>query len=322
MNARTSAFLCHSCGVRGNGITFLSWHKSIPETVARRLIEERYGGGRISAGVGSLEQEVKRIMNPEIIEEEKRIPPVESWLEAFYLDWENKNWCQGCSPDPENKNEHACSGCAQPPPYKQYMYDRGFNPSILNMWEIGYDQISDRITIPIRDHEGRLVGFKGRAWRENTVPKYMILGDYGNQKRYGFQPYKKSHYVFGLDRFIKEYSWREDNVSAVIVEGELNAIAMDQHGYGYHAIAIAGSEFSDKQRDLIVRNCSSAVIFLDKGRAGENGTKKVVDMLASYMGLRVILNPPGDAADLDASTVKDLIDNAQPYLSLQVEGRL
>jgi DNA primase len=316
MNARTSAFLCHSCGVRGNGITFLAWHKSIPETVARRLIEERYGGGRITASVGNLEDEVKRIMNPEIIEEEKRIPPAESWLEAFYIDWKNKHWCQGCSPD-------NCSGCAYVE-YKQYMYDRRFDPEILNKWEIGYDLISDRITIPIRDHEGKLVGFKGRAWRENTIPKYMILGDYGNQKRYGFQPYKKSRYVFGLDK-IPDFNHGGNiysDLDIIIVEGELNVIAMDQHGFK-NTVGIAGSEFSQIQCDLINEiKCYNVVLFLDNDKAGEKGTKKVIEMLSPYMPLRIVQNAPGDAADLDTTTVKELIDNAQPYLSLQVEGKL
>lgn len=314
MNSRTSAFLCHSCGARGNGITFLAWHKSIPQTVARRLLEERYGGGPKSAEVGSLEEEAKKIMNPQIIEEEKRIPPAESWLEAFHVDWRNRNWCQGCSPDPESDNETACCGCAQPSEYKQYIYDRGFDPEILNKWEIGYDQISDRITIPVRDHEGKLVGFKGRAWRENTVPKYMILGDYNNQKRYGFQPYKKSYYVFGLDKI-------KDRSDLIIVEGELNAIAMDQHGFDC-AVGIAGSEFSDTQCGLIIEHCNEIAVFLDNDKAGNKGTKKVIEMLSSYMPLRIVQSAPGDAADLDTRTIKELIDNAQPYLSLQIEGKI
>lgn len=320
MNARTSAWCCHSCGAKGNGVTFLAWHKSIPQTVARRLLEERYGGGPISAKVGSLEEEVKRIMNPEIIEEEKRIPPSESWLETFHLDWRNRNWCQGCSADPDCSNEELCCGCAHPPPYKQYMYDRGFDPEILNRWQIGYDKISDRITIPIRDHEEKLVGFKGRAWRENTIPRYMILGDYNNQRRYGFQHYKKSYYVFGLGKHIHE-TRRLGYDTVVLVEGELNVIAMDQ--YGYPSIGIAGSEFSEKQLDLIKRWCSDCILFLDNDKAGEKATKKVIEMLSPYMGnIQLVQNSSGDAADLNAKTVKELIESAQPVLSLQVEGKI
>ncbi len=309
MNSRTSAFLCHSCGIKGNAITFLAWHKSIPETVARRLIEERYGGGVISAGVGDLESMVKKIMNPEIIEEPPRTLPAESWLEEFKMDWFDDGYLLN-------------------PSYKQYMFDRGFDTVILEKWEIGYDQISDRITIPIRDHESNLVGFKGRAWRESTIPKYMILGDNRYQTRYGFQPYQKSKYVFGLD-IVQKYinslyriilnSGKCDNF--IIVEGELNVIAMDHYGY-YSTVGIAGSEFSQMQCDLIKSVATEAIIYLDNDKAGDKGTKKVIEMLAPYMPLKVVQNAPGDAADLNTSTVKDLIDNAQSYLSLQVEDKL
>lgn len=297
MNSRTSAFICHSCGIKGNGVTFLAWHKAIPQTVARRLLEERYGGGPISAKVGSLEEEVKRIMNPEIIEEEKRIPPSESWLEAFHTDWVSST-----------------HGAAH------YLFKRKFISDFLNKWQIGYDQISDRITIPIRDHEGKLAGFKGRAWRENTIPRYMILGDYRNQKRYGFQPYKKSHYIFGLGKYIHE-NRRLGYDKVVLVEGELNVIAMDQHGFP--SIGIAGSEFSEKQLELIKRWCSDCILFLDNDKAGEKGTKKVIEMLSPYMGsMQLVQNSPGDAAELDTKIVKELIENAQLVLSLQVEGKL
>lgn len=296
MNSRTSAWICHGCGHRGNAITFLAWHKSLPETVARRLLEVRYGGGSISLGVENLEDMVNKVMNPEIIKEEIRISPDESWLDKFYVEWKHERpWIS-----------LAC----------QYMLNRGFSAKILEQYQVGYDEISDRITIPIRDQGGRLVGFKGRAWRENTIPKYMILGDNRNQNRYGFQPYQKSRYVFGLNRFIKRCL-----AGAIIVEGELNVIAMDQHGYD-NCIGIAGSEFSEKQCDIIKSNCKYVTVFLDNDKAGNKGTKKVVEMLSPYMEVRIVQNAPGDAADSDTDSVRDLISSAKSSLELQVEGKL
>ena len=294
MNSRTTAFVCHSCGVRGNAITFLSWHKSLPETVARRLLEERYGGGGISAEVGSLESMVKKIMNPVVVEEEKRIPPAESWLEAFRVNW--------------------LSESDMPAEAHEYMINRGFNYQILEHFDIGYDQISDRITIPIFDQFDNLIGFKGRAYRDHTIPKYMILGDYGNQKRYGFQPYQKSKYIYNLSR---PYNNDESNI---IVEGELNAIAMTQHGFQC-TCGIAGSEFSQIQCDLIKQYCDSVILFLDSDKAGEKGTKKVIEMLSPYMPIRVVQGASGDANELDSEAVRELIHSARPALELQVEGK-
>lgn len=297
MNSRTTAFICHGCGKRGNAITFLAWHKSIPETVARRLLEERYGGGAISAGVGNLEDMVKKIMNPEVLEEEKRISPDDSWLDKFHVDWSIDNY----------------TGLGN---IMEYMFNRGFTAKTLNDWDIGFDVKSERITIPIRDHKGNLIGFKGRAWRENTIPRYMILGDNRNQNRYGFQPYQKSHYVFGLDRY-NEFIIKQ----AILVEGELNVIAMDQKGF-HETLGIAGSEFSDKQCELVRSHCESLILFLDNDKAGSKGIRKVIEMLSPYMSLMVVQNAPGDAAELDTETVKDLIHGAKSALELQVEGKL
>src|SRR6202035_4433637 len=111
----------------------------------------------------------------------------------------------------------------------------------------------------------------------------MILGDYNNQKRYGFQPYQKSKYVFGLD--ITYGNW-DDNI--VVVEGELNVIAMDQHGF--YSVGIAGSEFSQTQCDLMKECCDSIILFLDNDKAGEKGTKKVIEMLSPYMPIKVVQN--------------------------------
>jgi DNA primase len=297
MNSHTSAGLCHSCGKSWNAVTFLSWHKSIPETVARRVLEERYGGG-ISAPIDNLEDEVLRIMNKEIVVEEKRIPPAESWLETF------------------REGIHVV---IEP---QEYLTKRGFGQQIVEKWNLGYDIFSKRITIPIRDHLGNLVGFKGRSLEDNSpYPRYMILGDTRNQQHYGFQPYKKSEYVFGLDKWNDHHDIFEHNCTAILCEGELNVIAMNQHGFK-DAVGIAGSEFSDKQRQLIVEGCSSAVIYLDNDKAGEKGTKKVVEMLSPYIPLRVVQNAPGDAAELDAQTVIDLIRNAESALLLQTQGLL
>jgi 5S rRNA maturation endonuclease (ribonuclease M5) len=268
------------------------------------LQEERYGGGRISAEVGGLEQEVKRIMNPVVVEEEERIPPAESWLERFEVNWVNLSQD---NKDILEKHDHS-----------DYLFHRGFDPKILEQWQIGYDEMSERITIPIRDNLGNLVGFKGRANKENTIPRYMILGDYGNQKRYGFQPYKKSHYVFGLDNMLIAGEERFSN--EIVVEGELNVIALEQHGFG--SIGIAGSEFSDIQSKLIIEYCDSVILFLDNDKAGNKGTKKVIEMLSPYMPIKIVQNAAGDAAELDTKTVRDLINNAESSLVLQAAGKI
>jgi DNA primase len=106
----------------------------------------------------------------------------------------------------------------------------------------------------------------------------------------------------------------------VIVEGELNVLAMNQ--YEIDAVGISGSDFSDYQRDLMIQRCNSAILYLDNDKAGEKGTRKIVEMLFPYMPISIVQNAPGDAAELDKDTVDGLIRNAKSSLELQIKHEL
>lgn len=308
MNLNTALWVCHSCGKRGNAISFLSWYKKIPQTEARRLLEERYGG-ELTAPIEDLTSEVKRIMNENdyenLLEDFPKFKlPSESWIDEFKIDW---------FAGTDREGHYGL--------HTEYMLDRGFREDILDKWQIGYDSYTDRITIPIRNEIGTLVGFKGRQYKDNPAyPRYLILGDsVGKPAHYGFDRYMKSAYVFGLniipeDRHFNKYD------APILVEGELNVIAMDQHGY--YALGIAGSEFSDLQAQLIIRIYNKITIYFDNDEAGRKGTRRVVEMLSPHMNVNVIVDAPGDAAQLPTNEINKLIADAQPALTLMARGDL
>ena len=297
MNIHTTAFICYGCGWRGNAISFLSKHKEISKSKAKRVLEERYGGG-LTAPIEDLTAEVEAIMADDEPEVPRRVPAAE-WLKAFNIDWKDLS--------------------APYPPY-EYMKSRGFDASYLEAWELGFDPYTDRITIPIRDVYGNLIGFKGRKINEDDpYPKYMILGDSRGTNRFGFDPYHKSEIVFGLDKFREKHD-EYPAPSVVIVEGELNVIAMDQKGFD--AVGVAGSEFSQTQCELINKYCDSVIVYFDNDPAGWKGTRKVIEMISSLVEVRAVLNAPGDAAELSPDKIKDLVARAEPALLLATRGDL
>lgn len=150
-----------------------------------------------------------------------------------------------------------------------YMYDRGFTTKDLIEWEIGFDPDSNRITIPIRDHEGRLVGFKGRAYWPKAKSKYRVLGDTERTRRanddkdiYGFAPYLKTQVVFGIHKWgeQKRYVWDE---------GELNVIAWKK--MNVPAFSTGSASMSTAQALVIREFCDEVVMFVDDNRAGDSG---------------------------------------------------
>ena len=182
------------------------------------------------------------------------------------------------------------------------MLDRGFTPADLDDWGIGYDHDSQRVTIPVCDEKGNLVGFKGRAWRKDAHPKYLILGDKeGRRERYGFPTFDKSRVVFGLHRCADSVTQK-----LVLVEGEIDVMSM--WAMGFAAVCCGGSSMSAAQARLLREYCDEIVLFLDSDKAGNNavyGVDKqdgehkpgILEMLEPFIRVRVVGRHRFDAND-------------------------
>jgi DNA primase len=202
-----------------------------------------------------------------------------------------------------------------PEPCLNYLHDRGFCDAAIQEWGLGYDPISDRIAIPVRDEEGTLVGFKGRAYRPEHKPKYLILGDRPKrQKRYGFSTYEVGEIAFGLDRFIEEAPTYNHHL--IIVEGELDVISLWQSGIK-NSIA-CGSNFSSTHRELITAWANSVTLFLDDDPAGNRASEKIAKELSPYMPVQIVGPHEGDAASLTAEQCCKLIREAETYDTIQI----
>lgn len=321
MNARTSRWRCRSaaCGLKGNAVDYMISLKGFTRSEATRVLAERYGGPENSVEQGQLLAELDRIRAMADVHEETRIVLTENeYLDRFAL-----HWPLGAGPD-------------DLPEPMAYMLRRGFESVTMNQWGIGYDELSDRITIPIYDADGILVGIKGRAWSERQGMKYISIGDVIHRApRYGFNTYHKSQHVFGLDVALSScvdktvLSSNGDRVgvargngakSAVLVEGELNVIALRQ--MGIVGVAAAGSEFSERQCSLIASSFDEVTIYFDGDEAGDKGAERVMQMLSPYMPLKVVFGAFYDAADaLDPSKdfspegVRGYLEGAQSWLS-------
>lgn len=254
-----------------------------------RWLEERYGGPGLSVAPGELEEHVARIRTLAYQPDEQRIRPTEEIAKRYreQLVYESQ-YAWG------------------------YMNGRGFSDAAMHEWQIGYE--GDRITIPVRDPNGELVGFKARAIDPQQHPRYLVLGHQVGENlwRYPYHTYRKGDFVFGLHRF------RRGDGAAVVVEGELNAIALSQMDIG--AVAVAGAEFSERQREQIVSFFDEVVIFFDPDDAGAAGATKVAEALMSDVAVKIVVDQLGDAARaLESSSqfgreeVTRWITDAVPY---------
>ena len=156
----------------------------------------------------------------------------------------------------------------------RYFVSRGVDPGLaveaglLQARDSGghYDRFRDRLIFPIRDREGRVVGFGGRIVGEGQ-PKYL------NSPQSAI--FDKSTLLYGLD-LAKDGIREQDR--AVIVEGYMDVIAAHQFGHE-NVVATMGTALTESQVGLIKRLTKHLVLALDADAAGQMATLRGLDTL-------------------------------------------
>lgn len=128
-----------------------------------------------------------------------------------------------------------------------------------------YDRFRNRIMIPIRDENGRMVGFGARIVDPNDIPKFLNSPE--------TPIFNKGHILYGLDRARKPI--RAAN-QAVIVEGYLDVIALHQAGYE-NVVSPMGTALTEDQLRLLKRLTRRIVLALDPDIAGQKAILRGFD---------------------------------------------
>ncbi|MBE9201630.1 MULTISPECIES: DNA primase [unclassified Nodularia (in: cyanobacteria)] len=181
-----------------------------------------------------------------------------------------------------------------------------------------YDVFRDRLMIPIRDIQGRVIAFGGRTLSEEQ-PKYLNSPE--------TELFSKGKTLFALDH-------AKDGISkldqAVVVEGYFDAIALHAAGIT-NAVASLGTALSIEQVRLILRYTESKQLVLnfDADKAGNIAAERAIGEIAAlaYKGevqLKILNIPDGKDADeyLYTHTREDyeqLLANAPLWLNWQIE---
>lgn len=219
------------------------------------------------------------------------------------------------APEPERPSEsilrrfsNPCTYWTDPPPR-----GRGFSPEIVTTFELGYDVLSDAVTIPLRDIEGNLLGVTKRYLARNADPKYKYPFGFTKAKRlYG------EHLVAKIKPS-----------TVVLVEGALDCIPL--WNVGYPSLAIYGNILSLHHVELLKQlDVTSIILMFDNDTGGRTATdsakgfirqnsgtwkyKKESDLRKHFI-LRYVQYPDGikDPGELDKETIDLMINNAIPY---------
>ncbi|MBN3924651.1 DNA primase [Nostoc sp. NMS4] len=181
-----------------------------------------------------------------------------------------------------------------------------------------YDVFRDRLMIPIRDVQGRVIAFGGRTLTDEQ-PKYLNSPE--------TELFSKGKTLFALDRAKGGISQLDQ---VVVVEGYFDAIALHAVGIN-NAVASLGTALSLEQVRLVLRYTESKQLVLnfDADKAGTNATERAIGEIAelAYKGevqLKILNLPNGKDADeyLHSHTPEEygeLLKNAPLWIDWQIQ---
>ncbi len=151
-----------------------------------------------------------------------------------------------------------------------------------------FDRFRHRVTFPIHDRRGRVVGFGGRALGEARA-KYLNTPD--------TPLFHKGELLYGLA--LARPAVRERG-TVLVAEGYMDVIALAQAGFA-NAVAPLGTAITEAQLALLWQLADEPVVCLDGDEAGLRAAHRLIEralpVLSPGKSLRFALLPPGQDPD-------------------------
>ncbi len=182
-----------------------------------------------------------------------------------------------------------------------------------------FDRFRSRIMFPICDLNSQVSGFTGRIFNSDDEAKYLNTPN--------TLLYDKSRALYGMDKAKMEVRQKD---FCVLVEGNVDCIMSHQTGIK-NCIAVSGTALTPLHLGIIKRYSSNLVLAFDMDLAGNNATKKGID-LAMKNGFNVkvismmVEKDPADIILLEGEEKwRDLVNLAKPinefYFELAFKNR-
>jgi hypothetical protein len=137
----------------------------------------------------------------------------------------------------------------------------GITHEAMGKFDIRYSISQNKIVIPHRDVDGRLVGIRGRAlneWEIENVGKYMPI-----KLEQTWYKHPLSMNLYGL---YENKSFIKKNKIVYVFESEKSVMQFESFSMPHCAVAVCGSQFNKYQLNLLLKHCqpNEVVICFDK----------------------------------------------------------
>ncbi len=322
------SFHCFGCNKGGDVFTFLMEMESLDFKEALSLLAERAG-----VDLAPYRREYVATPNGEQIAESK--PRLTEILELATKFYEKQLW------DGAGKTK-----------ILSYLRDRGLSDESIKLFRLGYapegwrhlsdflvsrgyrpeeieaagltikkdtgrdwyDRFRNRITFPVMDAMGRVIGFSAR----------VVPGGDESQAKYVNTPetavYRKSKALYGLAQ--AKHAIKKSGAT-VVVEGNMDVIATYQAGIE-NVVAVSGTALTTDQLDILKRYGNRIYFFFDMDGAGQTAARRSTELaLGKEIVVSIVAITSGkdaaDAARENPQVLREAVTHAVPALEYFLE---
>ncbi|MBI2940203.1 MAG: DNA primase [Chloroflexi bacterium] len=261
---------CFGCGANGDAFTFVMQTENLEFVEALRLLADRTGVTLVSRRAATVEDRRNALLveinaaTAQFFQTMLRREAggaaltylhgrglTEDTIDAFQLGWAPDSW-EALTRQLLGRGHTAADLVAA---------------GVASERESGgiYDRFRNRVTFPIRDERGGVVGFGARALGDEH-PKYLNSPD--------TPIFSKGHCLYGIDA--ARPAIREAG-QAVIVEGYVDALIAHQYGLK-NVVASLGTALTERQLAMLKRLTRSIVLALDPDTAGADATARGLEV--------------------------------------------
>jgi DNA primase len=228
---------------------------------------------------------------------------------------------------------------------RDYLKQRGLSLETVQLFQIGYappgtgtalalekqgvsraasqaagelTRFQDRITFPITDLTGRVIGFTGRILEHPNDPVERNRGP-----KYWNTPetpvFIKSRAVYALH--LAKRAIEEHDV-AILAEGQMDVVTLHQFGYT-NTVASSGTALTREQLQLIGRFSQNIAFAYDQDGAGQTATERGAELclelgLTPYVIVTPIGKDPADCLNKNPDAWADAYTTRTPFIEWMI----
>jgi DNA primase len=192
----------------------------------------------------------------------------------------------------------------------------GFSTELCKEFGVGFDDVHQRITFPLRDLQGRLIGISGRAIGDQK-PRYKVYDqeyiDFGMPPRSTEKRALVWHGYETKERLGRATLSNRKDRKVVVVEGFKAAMRVAQAGIST-VVALLGSHLSHEQRWFLENLYADVYLMPDNDEPGGDGClKAALSSLRHIPYLYLVEYEANQPSDLTSEEVIAAVASAKPF---------